>query len=317
MAKLSRSQIREGLEQVPIDTLLLGVGDRKETRLTPKQREFARQVALGETKADAYRKAYNAKGKPKGVANNGHALSKHTGVQLEIEAYRLAAEAEKQRTPAQLRALVIHQLTKHALDEACPPAQRIKALELLGKVSEVAAFTERKETTVINQSGDLKRKLLDQLKNVVDITPKDDAEDSADSLLAELQAIPNAGEIFEDGVLETHPPATPLDDGDGQPNNTHNIPHKQIQHSSVPHEQIQAESSPHKQIQSSSDSAESLLGGGDIYPSPLSNGESNTPLPYFGQEDVDPTPYNGEDPPGFLGDEKGEGVSHPQRGSEK
>ena len=114
MAKLTRKQIQEGLDQVPIDAVLLGVGDRHGTTLTPKQREFARQVALGETKADAYRKAYNAKGKPKGVANNGHALSRHTGVQLEIEAYRLAAEAEKQRTPSQLRALVIHQLTKHA-----------------------------------------------------------------------------------------------------------------------------------------------------------------------------------------------------------
>ena len=206
-----------------MDAVLLGVGDRHGTTLTPKQREFARQVALGETKADAYRKAYNAKGKPKGVANNGHALSRHTGVQLEIEAYRLAAEAEKQRTPAQLRALVIHQLTKHALDEACPPAQRIKALELLGKVSEVAAFTERKETTVTHQSSAIKQKLLDQLRNVVDITPNapSDSDESADSLLAELNAIPNAGEIFEDGFEQTHPPGTPLDEGDVQPNNTH------------------------------------------------------------------------------------------------
>ena len=284
MAKLTRSQIKEGLEQVPIDTLLLGVADRKETKLTPKQREFARQVALGETKADAYRKAYNAKGKPKGVANNGHALSKHTGVQLEIEAYRLAAEAEKQRTPAQLRALVIHQLTKHALDEDCPPAQRIKALELLGKVSEVAAFTERKETTVINQSGELKQKLLDQLRNVVDITPNDDADDSADSLLAELSAVTDSPGEFQGDVSGDPPPGTPLDGDDGQQEYTHNVPHKQ---------------SAAKSNLTDSDT-------GDVEDiSLLSNGD--TPLPSSSVEDETPTPSVCEDPPIGDGEQTGEG----------
>lgn len=276
MAKLTRSQIKEGLDQVPIDTLLLGVVDRKETKLTPKQREFARQVALGETKADAYRKAYNAKGKPKGVANNGHALSRHTGVQLEIEAYRLAAEAEKQRSPAQLRALVIHQLTKHALDEGCPPAQRIKALELLGKVSEVAAFTERKETTVINHSGDLKQKLLDQLRNVVDITPNEpDAEDDADSLLAELSAAPDSPGEIEGEVSGDPPPGHPLDGDDGQQEYTHTIPHTGNCSESIPHAETPS--------------------------------ESDGPLPSSFGGDETPTPSIWEDPPIGDGEEMGEG----------
>lgn len=263
---------------MPIDTILLGVGNRADTKLTPKQREFARQVALGETKAEAYRKAYNSKTQRKQTQGDmGYRLAARPDISAEIEAYRLAAEAEKQRTPAQLRALVIHQLTKHALDEACPPAQRIKALELLGKVSEVAAFTERKETTVINQSGELKQKLLDQLRNVVDITPNDDADDSADSLLAELNAIPNAGEIFEDGVLDTHPPGTPLDEDGGQQKYTHNVPHEQIQPKSnlAPHEQTHS--------------------------------DSDTPLPSSSVEDETPTPSVWEDPPIGDGEQTGEG----------
>ena len=308
MAKLTRKQIQEGLDQVPIDAVLLGVGDRHGTTLTPKQREFARQVALGESKANAYRKAYGSKGAPKTVGNRGYELSRLGDVQVEIEAYRLAAEAEKQRTPAQLRALVIHQLTKHALDEACPPAQRIKALELLGKVSEVAAFTERKETTVTHQSTAIKQKLLDQLRNVVDITPNDDADESADSLLAELQAIPGAGEIFEDGLGQTHPPGTPLDEGDVQPNNTHNVPHNQIRSESIPHEQFPSNSDPDTQIHSESVGAKSSLGDvgvTDIGPSPLSNTNGDTPLPYFGGDDIDPTPSNGETPRASSEDEKG------------
>lgn len=280
MAKLSRSQIREGLEQVPIDTLLLGVGDRKESRLTPKQREFARQVALGETKADAYRKAYNAKGKPKTVGNHGSALARRDSIAMEIEAYRLAAEAEKQRSPAQLRALVIHQLTKHALDEDCPPAQRIKALELLGKVSEVAAFTERKETTVINQSGELKQKLLDQLRNVVDITPNapsDSGQDDADSLLAELHAVPDSPGDFQGEDAVTHPSPTPLNGDSDQPEYTHTIPHTQLHPESIPHTQ------PHQ------------------------NSDPDTPLPSSSGENETPTPSIWEDPPIGEGDETGEG----------
>ena len=278
MAKLSRSQIREGLDQVPMDTLLLGVADRKESRLTPKQREFARQVALGETKANAYRKAYNAKGKPKTVGNHGSALARRDSIAMEIEAYRLAAEAEKQRSPAQLRALVIHQLTKHALDEDCPPAQRIKALELLGKVSEVAAFTERKETTVINQSGELKQKLLDQLRNVVDITPNapmDSGQDDADSLLAELSAAPDSPGDFEGEIAVTHPPATPLDGHSDQPKYTHTIPHTRNHPESIPHTQTHL--------------------------------DSDDPLPSSFGEDETPTPSIWEDPPMGNGEEIGEG----------
>jgi hypothetical protein len=64
--------------------------------------------------------------------------------------------------------LVIHQLTQHALDGEINPAQRIKSLELLGKVAGVDVFMDRKETTVIHQSGDIKARLLNQLKAVID-----------------------------------------------------------------------------------------------------------------------------------------------------
>lgn len=60
MKPLSRKQVKEALETVPIDQVLSVPGE-----LTHKQREFARLVALGETGAGAYRKAYKSKGKPK------------------------------------------------------------------------------------------------------------------------------------------------------------------------------------------------------------------------------------------------------------
>ena len=64
MNRPTRKQIQEALETVPIDQVLSVPG-----QLTHEQKTFARLVAEGNTGADAYRKAYNAKGKPKTVGN--------------------------------------------------------------------------------------------------------------------------------------------------------------------------------------------------------------------------------------------------------
>jgi hypothetical protein len=55
--KLTRKQIREGLDQVPMEAVLLGAANKGEISLSPKDVEFARQLALGEKKAAAYRKS--------------------------------------------------------------------------------------------------------------------------------------------------------------------------------------------------------------------------------------------------------------------
>jgi hypothetical protein len=236
LPKLSRKAIKEGLDSIPMETILLGVGKSKE--LTHKQKQFARNVALGKTKADAYREAYNSKGNPKTVGNNAVALAKDTRIQMEIEAYRLAKEAEEYRNPADLRRLVIHQLTQHALNDEINPAQRIKSLELLGKVAGVDVFMERKETTVIHQSGEIKARLLNQLKTIIDVDSREVSE-GAESLMRELTA-PQQQDGFSAGSgSEPGGPTTgvsPSNDpmrGEGV---LHTIPHKQSQPNSIPSE---------------------------------------------------------------------------------
>ena len=229
LPRLSRKQIREGLESIPMDTILLGVGKSKE--LTHKQKQFARHVALGKTKADAYREAYNTEGNTKTVGNNASRLAQDTRIQVEIEAYRLAKEAEDYRNPADLRRLVIHQLTQHALDGDINPAQRIKSLELLGKVAGVDVFMERKETTVIHQSGELKARLLNQLKAVIDVESKEvNTEGSAESLLEELTASNNSEEFSGSSDHEPGGPTVgvgPDIDPSVGGSAIHSIPHKQ------------------------------------------------------------------------------------------
>jgi hypothetical protein len=222
MVKLTRKQIRESLSKQPIERVLLG-NKGKRTKLTTKQRNFAHNVAKGLTQADAYREAYDTKGTPKTIGNDAHRLATRPDISAEIDAFRVAIEASELHKPAQIRALVIHQLTQHALSADVPPAQRIKSLELLGKVAEVGAFVDRKETKVIHESSKIKERILTKLKDYVDVNDK-----SATGLLEELRARvkaepedPTRGAPPEMGVHVTE-------------SYTHTIPLKQSDENSSP-----------------------------------------------------------------------------------
>lgn len=209
--KLNRKQVREALDQIPVDVVLLGTDGARESTLTASEREFARQLALGESKASAYRKSRPpsrpSRGTPETQSRRGQELAKRSAVQAQVEAFKAAFEAAKYATPASLRALVIHQLTQHALNDDCPPAQRIKSLELLGKITEVALFTERREVVQVADSGQLRDRLMNTLRTItaqaVDVT-----DTSADSLLAELAG--SAGDDAQAAADDEHLPGDEL-----------------------------------------------------------------------------------------------------------
>jgi hypothetical protein len=184
--RLSRKQIKEALDQIPVEQVLLGSVGAKEVKLTSKQKEFARQIALGESKASAYRKSRNSKAKPETQSRRGVELMANSQVQAQVEAFKLAFESQKYTTPAHLRALAIHELTKHCLDPEFPPAQRIKALELIGKMTEVALFTERREVVQVTDSAQLRDRLMDTLRTITQADATDVDDTAAESLLAEL-----------------------------------------------------------------------------------------------------------------------------------
>ena len=172
---------------MPIDTILLGAVTAKTSKLTSKQRAFAKEVAMGNTKTGAYRKAYKTKGKPSTQSAEAQKLAKNPAIATQIEAFRVALEANQHITPAALRALAIHKITEKALDPSVPPAQQLKALELLGKITEVALFTERREIVQVTNSQEMKDKLLNSIRLAISSQGATDVEvDDADSLLAEI-----------------------------------------------------------------------------------------------------------------------------------
>lgn len=205
--KLTRKQITEGLKSYPIETLLLGATSSKEKRLTAKQKAFAEEVAKGNTKAGAYRKSYNSKAKPKVQSEEGQRLAKDPAIAMQIEAFRVALEAQKYQTPAHLRALAIHKITEKALSEDTPPAQQLKALELLGKITEVALFTERREIVQTSNSEEMKAKLLNSIRLAISSQNAETIEtDQAEQLLAELSGVRPDDEQSPDHEREDEAP---------------------------------------------------------------------------------------------------------------
>jgi hypothetical protein len=214
-SKLTKAQIREGLDSVPVSHIL-GRGAARE--LTAKQKAFALEVAKGSTGAAAYRKAYNTKALPKTQGNQAHKLRARPDISAEIEAYELALEGAKHRNPAALRELVIQSLVKVIIDPEAKPGQITAAAKVLGTVTEVAAFTERKEVRTITSSEDARAAIMAQLKQLSNASAEDahviDAQ--ADDLMREL-----AGDV-------THPtPTTPNEEKESQ-TYTHTIPPERL-----------------------------------------------------------------------------------------
>ena len=217
--KLTRAQIIEGLDSVPVSHIL---GKSVSRELTGKQKAFALEVAKGSTGAGAYRKAYNAKGKPKTVGDHASRLKGDDRIRAEIEAYSLAIEAAKHRNPAALRELVIQSLVQVIIDPESKPGQITAAAKVLGTVTEVAAFTQRSESKVITSSEDARAAIMAQLKQLSNSGAIDvEAIDAdADALMAELDGA-------KTGLDATHPPPTTPDADSESPANTHTIPHEQ------------------------------------------------------------------------------------------
>jgi phage terminase small subunit len=205
LPKLSKQQIKESLEMTPAHVIL--AGNRK---LTHKQRQFARGIVEGLNQTEAYAQAYKHKGKRKTMSDNASRLIKDSRVQAEVEALERAKlyldyQSSAQKI-AELRSLVVSQLTKEALDPSSPPNARIQALSKLGSVSELQVFTEHKvEKTVIRDSESARKELMEQLKQALGDNMRTIEQDDDELELLEVISAP----AKRDGTAATPPSPDP------------------------------------------------------------------------------------------------------------
>jgi len=197
---LSRKAIREALDTTPIDQIL-GVADKG---LTHKQKQFAKGVAMGKTKADAYRTAYKADASPHTLRNEPYVLASDPRISREIQAYEMAIRAAEHRTPSALRDLVIHSLVQTLIDPETGAAQRIQAAKVLGSVTEVAAFTDVKQVTTITSSEDARARVMQELRLLMNNDATDATVIDAESLMAELHPPRGATSVEAESRSELH-----------------------------------------------------------------------------------------------------------------
>jgi len=262
MKRLTKKEIAEGMKSVPIETIILGSQSKQGIKLTKKQKDFAEAVVATGNKTEAYKRAYNHKGKNTTASRNAQTIVKSTNVQTYITALEAQKEVEEYLLPPRLRAMAIHKLSNMALNDDLPPAQQLKALELVGKMTEVALFSERREIVHTMDSNTLKAKLMDavqlaiqnssslrvstkrtaeqllsEINEPVDVVSRevdedndqDDQEQSQEDSISESGA---TGSSFP--ISETPPSATTPFLTDSDAGHLHSIPHNQSHKNSHP-----------------------------------------------------------------------------------
>jgi hypothetical protein len=140
----------------------------------------------------------------------------------EIEAYELAIESAKYRSPIALRELVIQSLVQTLIDPDAKHAQKVAAAKVLGTVAEVSAFVDRKQITHVSSSDHARDQIMmalsDMLKaNAIDVDPT--------TLIQELEG--------------SHPSPTPQAAETESPSHVHTIPHDLSNSPPIPHEPSQ------------------------------------------------------------------------------
>ena len=123
--------------------------------LTPKQEKFVQGVLSGMTASESYRNSYNTKNmKDSSVWREASVLMSSPKVSQRVKAGFKRKEQYSVSTALSLRQFVTDQLIKEAKDINNNESARIRSLELIGKISEVALFTDRVETTSSNKTSD-------------------------------------------------------------------------------------------------------------------------------------------------------------------
>ena len=138
-------------------------GSKDQGKLTSKQSTYVQAVLKGMNQSDAYRAAYNAENmSDQAIWTEAGRLFRHPEVSRRISTGRAAQERQAVHTGASLRLHVEKELfalsTKAESDQS-----RLRALELLGKLDKVGAFTERVVQVNDEQTAEQVQAELDDL----------------------------------------------------------------------------------------------------------------------------------------------------------
>jgi hypothetical protein len=138
--------------------------------LTPQEKQFVQAIAEGASKRDAYIEAYEPQGSSRSTTTAAWRVAERKDVKQAIAVQEGIQRLRYSQNPLQIREFVVDSL-QHEARTAQKPGDRLRALELLGKLADVDAFQTR---TVITheRSGDTTARLrekLARLGGVIDV----------------------------------------------------------------------------------------------------------------------------------------------------
>lgn len=146
VTKARKPRLRLVAEQQPDTVIHLANGQGKNTHgLTAKQEAFAQGVGTrGETLADAYRAAYDAANMaPATVHSEACRLMANPVISARINRLVIERQGRESHNAERIRQHVTERLHAESIDPDNPPAARVRALELLGKLGAVQAFASK------------------------------------------------------------------------------------------------------------------------------------------------------------------------------
>ena len=191
---------------VPADKVLM-----PHVELSPRERQFVQRMAEGAGKREAFIEAFEPGGTSRSVSTAAWKVAKRPEVQQALAQEKAVQRLRYSQNPLDIRNFVVDSL-QHEARTAQKPGDRLRALELLGKLADVAAFETR--SVVTHQSGsDTTAKLREKL--------------------ARLGAIEvEARQVAEGGDTPTVPPPPQTGRASGGPTRSTN-PHERSEESTL------------------------------------------------------------------------------------
>ena len=148
----------------------LAAGQGKDSNgLTVKQEIFCQEVAKGSSLSAAYRAAYNSENmKPAIINSEACKLMARPIIAARVNALIEEKQAKTSHDSARIKQHVIEKLWLESQDTKNPATVRVRALELLGKMTSVSLFTERvmTETVEARSPEDIEQQIRDKLAKI-------------------------------------------------------------------------------------------------------------------------------------------------------
>lgn len=168
---------REHEEQLQSETVVPirpGVAMRGQGKnqygLTAKQEAFAGFVANGNSLTASYRMAFDCpNASDSTIWTKASAMMRKEQVQTRVDQLVAQNNDVKQLDAIRMLSFVRERLLIEAQNTASKPSDRLKALELIGKLSDVAAFRERvvEETVDTKSAIELEREIKRKLEKIL------------------------------------------------------------------------------------------------------------------------------------------------------